>query len=351
MFLRGVLQHLVHLVPQHDLRVQIRRELEVPSADERMRLLLVAIAIFHIKEAPEMTEAGNETSFYFCLGITLECALTIIGRIELMLQGDARMRNDSAAVLCIVFVPRLVLYTAAWLSQSHYREWPVLVLCGSLIPSVLAVAGEYFITMVPIDQHKYNERIGAWVCVLLGEGVISLLKENIDTSSGERWITVIIVLMTLMVLHSIYFHKQGSVQDSDKFRGWLQSGSIQALSIGVIGIGVFAANGPKFELLSRNFPEAQKSGFDFGSYITEKCDYYLSGGKSRTALCHKQASYILVLSVLRRQEHNPDNLPRLYQAAIPRCLFQLSRHYSSFARTGVLDRKSNSNQDDENSVW
>ncbi|EJK72471.1 hypothetical protein THAOC_05995, partial [Thalassiosira oceanica] len=60
----------------------------------RARLLLVAIAIFHITEAQEMEEIGNESSFYYCLGITLECALTILGRIELMLQGDARMRND-----------------------------------------------------------------------------------------------------------------------------------------------------------------------------------------------------------------------------------------------------------------
>ena len=182
----------------------------------RTRLLLVAIAIFHIKDAEEMTEIANETSFYFCLGITLECALTILGRIEVILQGNAPMKRDSVVHLCSVFIPRLALYTAAWVSQSHSREWPVLVLCGSLIPSVLAVAGEYFITMVPIDQHKYNERIGAWVSVLIGEGVIGLLKMNSHHADEDRWITVIIGLMTLMVLHSIYFHKRGSVQDSDK---------------------------------------------------------------------------------------------------------------------------------------
>ena len=249
----------------------------------RMRLLLVAIAIFHITEAREMEEIASESSFYYCLGITLECALTIIGRIELMLQGNARMRDDSAAVLCFVYVPRFALYAAAWLCQIQDRpqNWPVLVLCGALIPSVLAVACEYFFTMVPIDQHKYNERIGAWVSVLLGEEVIALLSSNVDNTSDERWITFIIGLMTVMVIHSIYFRKQGSVRNSDKFKGWLQSRSIQALSIGMIVVGIFGSNEPRLLLMTRYIPKAKEEGYDFGttSNITQVCEAFVSGGR------------------------------------------------------------------------
>ncbi|EJK64090.1 hypothetical protein THAOC_15211 [Thalassiosira oceanica] len=125
--------------------------------------------------------------------------------------------------------------------------------------------------MVPIDQHKYNERIGAWVSVLLGEGVIGLLKSNTDQSDGDRWATVIIGLMTVMVVHAIYFFNQGSVRDSEKFKGWLQSGSIQALSVGVIGIGVFSANGPEFDLLTRHYRD-----FDIVLNVTEACTTFVS---------------------------------------------------------------------------
>jgi len=237
----------------------------------KMRLLLVGTAIFHISEADEMMDVASVTSFYYCFGITMECALTIIARIELILQGTARMKKDSAVVLCFVYVPRMAFFTAALFRQGRNPDWHVLVLCGSLIPSVLAIAGEYFFTMVPIDQHKYNERIGAWVSVLLGEGVIGLLKSNTDRSDGDRWATVIIGLMTVMVVHAIYFFNQGSVRDSEKFKGWLQSGSIQALSVGVIGIGVFSANGPEFDLLSRHYRD-----FDIVLNVTEACTTFVS---------------------------------------------------------------------------
>ena len=264
----------------------------------RMRLLLVAVAIFHIKEADEMMDEANVTSFYFCFGITMECAITIISRIELILQGNQRMKKDSVVVLCFVYFPRLALYAAALFRQDRSRDWHFLVLCGALVPSVLAIVGEYFFAMVPLDQHKYSERIGAWVSVLLGEGVIGLLKANKHHSDGDRWATVIIGLMTLMVLHSIYFYKQGSVQDSDKFKGWLESGSIQALSLGVIGIGVFAANGPQYDMLSRHY----LSDFDILFNVTEACKASVSQGRSREQ--YFVSNRLLTFSFSRRDRVN-----------------------------------------------
>ena len=120
----------------------------------------------------------NELSFYFCLGITLECIISLLLRVEAIIMtrdDDGAARKDSIVTVGFEFCPRLAFYIAAWITHNNSEQWPWLVLCGALVPSIFLMLVQHFkrISVLPMSRHVFTSRIGSWVSIVIGEGIIS----------------------------------------------------------------------------------------------------------------------------------------------------------------------------------
>ena len=222
----------------------------------RGRLIFVAVSIYQISGYDELVDGlhsfstdsrGNERSFYFCLGLTLECLISLLLRVEAFIMtrdDDGVVRKDSIVTDGFELCPRLVFYVAAWITHNNSEQWPWLVLCGALVPSIFLMLVQHFkyISLIPMSRQVFIPRIGSWVSIVIGEGIISLLNPG-DMRRENDLISAVLGIFTLTIVHSIYFSDHGQISASEKIRGRLQTALIELLSIAFIGLGVASKQG------------------------------------------------------------------------------------------------------------
>ena len=221
----------------------------------RGRLIFVAVSIYQISEYDELVgeHEQNELSFYFCLGITLEVLISLLLRVEAFImtrEDDGVVKKDSIVTVGFEFFPRLAFYIAAWITHNHSELWPWLVLIGALAPSMFFMLVQYFkhVSVLPMSRHVFISRIGSWVSIIIGEGIISLLNPGSDRRDDDL-ISGVLGIVTLTIVHSIYFSDHGQISASEKFRGRLQTALIELLSIAFIGIGVASKQGANIQII------------------------------------------------------------------------------------------------------
>ncbi len=213
----------------------------------RGRLIFVAVSIYQISGYDEFMGAENELAFYFCLGITVECFISLCLRVETLIMtrdNDGVVRKDSMITVGFELCPRLAFYTAAWITQKYSEQWPWLVLCGALVPSIFFMFVQHFnfSSVSPMSHQVFIPRIASWVSIVIGEGIIALLNPGSDRREDDLRSTALGII-TLTILHSIYFSDLGQISASDKFRGGIQTALIALMSIAFIGIGVASKQG------------------------------------------------------------------------------------------------------------
>jgi len=246
----------------------------------RIRLMFVSVAIYQIsgydelvanENDPSTDSRGNECSFYFCMGITLECLISLLLRVEtiLMTRDDDAVRNDSIITVGLELFPRLILYIAAWITHNNSEQWTWLVLSGVVVPSYLFMLVQHFkySSMIPMSRQVLLSRIGSWVSIVIGEGIISILNPGSSRRENDL-ISAVLIIFTLIIMHSLYFSYQGQISASEKFRGRMQLALIELMSIAFIGIGVSAKQGTVLTNSLLDFRSIDKLSNDTSSNAT-----------------------------------------------------------------------------------
>ena len=159
-------------------------------------------------------------------------------------DDDGAARKDSIVTVGFEFCPRLAFYIAAWITHNNSEQWPWLVLCGALVPSIFLMFVQHFkySSMIPMSCQVFISRIDSWVTIVIGEGIISLLNPG-ELRRENDLISAVLGIFTLTIVHSIYFSDHGQISASEKFRGRLQTALIELLSLAFIGIGVASKQG------------------------------------------------------------------------------------------------------------
>ena len=215
---------------------------------------------------------GYECSFYFCMGITLECLISLLLRVETIIMtrdDDGAVRNDSIITVGLELFPRLILYIAAWITHNNSEQWTWLVLSGVVVPSYLFTLVQHFkySSMVPMSRQVLLSRIGSWVSIVIGEGIISILNPGSSRRENDL-ISAVLIIFTLIIMHSLYFSYQGQISASEKFRGRMQTALIELMSIAFIGIGVSAKQGTFLTNSLLDFRSIDKLSNDTSSNAT-----------------------------------------------------------------------------------
>ncbi len=256
----------------------------------RGRLIFVAVSIYQILGYEEFMGAENEVAFYFCLGITVECFISLCLRVETLIMtrdNDGVVRKDSMITVGFELCPRLAFYTAAWITQKYSEQWPWLVLCGALVPSIFFVFVQHFnfSSVSPMSHQVFIPRIASWVSIVIGEGIIALINPGSDRRENDLRASVL-GIVTLTIVHSIYFSDHGQISASDKFRGGIQTALIALMSIAFIGIGVASKQGASTQndlLGIKDFAWFNSTSFNAtipehpseGSYYYPQCQFVL----------------------------------------------------------------------------
>ena len=246
----------------------------------RIRLMFVSVAIYQIsgydelvgsENDPSTDSRGNECSFYFCMGITLECLISLLLRVEtiIMTRDDDAVRNDSIITVGLELFPRLIFYIAAWITHNNPEQWTWLVLSGVVVPSYLFMLVQHFkySSMIPMSRQVLLSRIGSWVSIVIGEGIISILNPGSSRRENDL-ISAVLIIFTLIIMHALYFSYQGQISASEKFRGRMQTALIEAMSIAFIGIGVSAKQGTFLTNSLLDFRSIDKLSNDTSSNAT-----------------------------------------------------------------------------------
>jgi low temperature requirement protein LtrA len=257
----------------------------------RGRLIFVAVSIYQIIGYEEFVGKENERSFYFCLGITVECFISLCLRVETLIMtrdDDEVVRNDSIITVGFELCPRLAFYAAAWITQKYSEQWPWLVLCGALVPSLFFMFVQHFnhTYVSPMRHQVFIPRVASWVSIVIGEGIIALLNPGPFRREDDLRSTVLGII-TLTILHSIYFSDHGQISASDKVRGGVQTILIAFMSIAFIGIGVASKQGTNIQNIFLNIKDTTwNNSTSFNATIPEH--------PSNTAYYYTQHQAVLV---------------------------------------------------------